>query len=145
ESDAGHAMAISLMPDGFALDFDAADGAENTHGAVKNAQTALDLGRKVHVARCIDDRNPVIVPIHAHGRALDRDPLLRFDRIIVGCGIALIVVAGFMFGAAEIEDALGQSGLARVHVSDNSDVSQLLEHGPASKKQKSPKRGMSIL
>ena len=89
------------------------------------------------MTRRVDDRDAVVVPIDAHGRALDGNPLFGFQRIVVGRGVAFIDVAAFVLGAAEIKDALGQGGLAGIHVSDNTDVSQLLEHVPASKNKKS--------
>src|SRR5205807_2376208 len=44
-------------------------------------------------------------------------------------GIALIDVAGLVLGPAEVEDALGRGGFARVDVRDDADVANVLEHG----------------
>src|SRR5262249_9050258 len=62
---------------------------------------------------------------------------LGFERIVVRGGISLVDVAGLVFGAAKIEDALGQGRLAGVHVSDDADIPQILEHDTL-KKQKTP-------
>ncbi len=56
-------------------------------------------------------------------------PLAFSSGIEVGGGVAVIDVAGLVLGAAEIEDALGGRGFARVHVGDDADVSNVFEHG----------------
>src|SRR5204862_230183 len=61
--------------------------------------------------------------------AVDRDALLLLQRIEVGGGVALVDVAGLVLGAAEVEDALGRGGLARVDVRDDADVANGVEHG----------------
>src|SRR5439155_25537431 len=47
----------------------------------------------------------------------------------VGGGVAVIDVAGDVLGAAVIEDALGGGGLASVHVRDDADIANFVEHG----------------
>ena len=65
-----------------------------------------------------------VAPLDGDGRAVDGDALGLFQRIEVGGGIAVIDVAGLVLGAAEVEDALGRRGFARVHVRDDADVAQ---------------------
>ena len=65
EGDARHAMLVGLVPDGFALHLDAADGAEDADGAVEDAQAALDLGREIDVAGSVDQRDARIAPLDA--------------------------------------------------------------------------------
>ena len=57
EGDARHVMLVGLIPDRFALHFDAADGAEDADGAVEDAQAAFDLGREIDVAGGVDERD----------------------------------------------------------------------------------------
>ena len=51
-------------------------------------------------------------------------PFGLLERVEVGGGVAVIDVADLVLGAAEVEDALGGRGLARVHVGDDADVAQ---------------------
>ena len=71
ESDAGHPVFAGLAPDRFRLRLHAGHAAEDGDGAVEHTQGTLNLGRKVHVAGCINN-------VHAHLEALVSlvDPLL---------------------------------------------------------------------
>ncbi len=128
EGDARHAVLVGLMPDRFALDLDAADSAKDADGAVQYPQAALDLSSKVHVAGRINERNLVVVPFHRYSRAVDGNALGLFQRIEVGGGIPLVHIAGFVFRAAEVEDAFRGCGLSRLHVSDNADIMHFVKH-----------------
>ena len=55
EGDARHLVLVRLPPDRLGLRLHARDGVEDGDGAVEDAQAALDLDRKVHVAGRIDD------------------------------------------------------------------------------------------
>src|SRR5262249_38756989 len=136
ERQARHVVLVGLVPDGFGLDLYAADGAEDAHGAVEDAQAALHLGREIDVAGRIDQRDLRIAPLQRDGGAVDGDALGLFERVEVGRGRTVIDVAGLVLGAAEVEDSLGGRGFARVHVSDDADVTQFVEHGVKSKVQR---------
>src|SRR5439155_16275216 len=114
-----------------ALHLDAADGAEDAHGAVEDAQGALDLGGEVHVAGRVDQRDLGVAPLDGDGGAVDGDALLALQRVEVGGGVALVDVADLVLGAAEVEDPLRRGSLARVDVGDDADVTKVLEHGSA--------------
>ena len=129
ERDARHPMPIGLVPDGFALHFDAADGAEDADGAVEDAQAAFDFGGEIDVARGVDQRDADIAPLQRHGGAVDGDPLGLFEGIEVGGGVAVVDVAGLVLGAAEVENAFGGGGFAGVHVCDDADIAKFFEHG----------------
>ena len=62
EGDARHLVAVGLVPDGFALGLDAADGAEDHDDAVEHAQRALHFHGEVDVARGVDDVDLVVLP-----------------------------------------------------------------------------------
>ncbi len=51
EADARHAVLVGLAPHGLGLRLDAGDRVEHRHGAVEDAQRALDFGGEVDVAR----------------------------------------------------------------------------------------------
>ena len=130
EGDARHAVLVGLVPDGLGLHLDAADGAEDADArrrgragerstsAVKSTWPGVSM-RVMRVSpHSTDD-----------GGAVDGDALGLFERVEVGGGVAVIDVADLVLGAAEVEDALGGRGLARVHVGDDADVAKFFEHG----------------
>jgi hypothetical protein len=45
-------------------------------------------------------------------------------------GVARVDIADFVDATGVEQDPLGQGGLAGVHVSDDADVPQFVEHGP---------------
>ena len=55
----GHAVALGLTPHGLGLRLHASNGVEHSHGAVEDAQGALDLGGEVNVAGGVDDLEAV--------------------------------------------------------------------------------------
>ena len=126
--DAGDAVLRRLTPHRFALDFDAALGAEHADGPVEDAQRPLDLGREVHVARGVDDIDRHVAPVDRDRGRVDRDPLLALERVEVGRGVAVVDVADFVLGAAVVENALGRGRLARVDVGHDPDVAYFVEH-----------------
>src|SRR5262249_13792872 len=138
EGDAGNAMLVRLVPYGFALDFDAPYGAENADRAIKNAEAALDFGRKVDVSGRIDECDARIVPFDRDRGAIDGDALGAFERVEVGCSVAFVDVAGLVFGAAEVQNPLGGRRLARVHVSDDADVTHFVEHVHLPSRRRTP-------
>src|SRR5262249_30694918 len=75
-----------------------------------------------------DQGDLVVVPFHRHGCAVDRDPLCFLKRIEVGGGVAFVNITGLVLGAAEVKNPLRCGGLARVHVSDNADITHFFEH-----------------
>ena len=127
--DARHPMLVGLIPHRLALHLDAADGAEDADGAVEDAQRALDLGGEIDVAGRVDQVDAHVAPVHRDGGTVDGDALGLLQGVEVRGGVALIDIAGLVLAAAEIEDALRGGGFARVHVCDDADVAQFVEHG----------------
>src|SRR5262249_15479350 len=95
----------------------------------ENPQAALDLGREIDVAGRVNEGDARVVPLQRDGGAVDGDSLGLFERIEVGGGVAFIDIACLVLRTAEVEDTLGGRGLARIHVSDDADVANVLEHG----------------
>ena len=94
----------------------------------RTRRRALDLGREIDVAGRVDEGDARVAPLDGDGGAVDRDALGLLQRIEVGGGVAVIDVADLVLGAAEVEDALRGRGLAGVHVGDDADVAQFVEH-----------------
>ena len=136
EGDARHAMPVGLVPDGFALHLDAADGAEDAHRPVEDAQRTFHLRGEVDVAGRVDQGDARVAPLDGDGCAVDRDALGLFERIEVRGGVAVIDVAGLVLGTAKVEDPLCGGGLAGVHVGDDADIAKFFEHGYSSNKTK---------
>ena len=59
EDEPGDAVAVGLAPDGLGLGLDAGHRVEQGDGAVEHAERALHFDGEVHVARGIDDVDPV--------------------------------------------------------------------------------------
>src|SRR6202035_3067481 len=103
----------------------AGHGVEDGHRAVEHAQGALDLHREVHVARGVDDVDPIVLPAAGGGGRGDGDAaLLLLDHPVHGGG-ALVHLTDLVVATGVIEDPLGGGGLARVDVSHDPDVSGL--------------------
>ncbi len=62
ERNARNTVFIHLTPDRFRLRLHAADRTEERDGTIKDAERPLDFDGKVHVARRIDDIDPMVVP-----------------------------------------------------------------------------------
>ena len=127
EGDAGHAVGRGLAPDGLGLRLDAGDGVEHGHGAVEDAQAALDLGGEVDVTRGVDDLDDVVLPEARGGRGGDgHAALLLLDHPVHGGG-AVVDLADLVGLARVVEDALRRGGLAGVDVGHDADVAEVLE------------------
>ena len=122
ERDAGNAVTVRLPPHGLALRLHATDCTEHAHSAVEDAQGALHLHREVHVSGRVDDVDGAPLPLAGDGGGLDGDATFLLLHHEVGCGIALMYLAGLVDLAGVEEDALGRGGLARVDVGHDADV-----------------------
>ena len=77
----------------------------------------------------VDQGDLRVAPVNGDRGTVDGDALLAFERIEVGRGVALVDVADLVLGPTEIEDAFRGRGLARIHVSDDANVTQFFDHG----------------
>ena len=134
--DAGHAIAAGLTPNRLGLRLNAGDRVEHGHGAVEDAQGALDLGREVHVARGVDDLEAVgltvldatgVVPEARGGSGGDgHAALLLLDHPVHGSG-AVVDLAHLVRLACIVQDALSCRGLARIDVGHDPDIARILQ------------------
>ncbi len=119
----GDVIVVSLSPNGFGLGLDAALGTQDRHAAVKHAKRTLDLCRKVHVTRGVDDVDARIAPEAGRGSRGNRDAsllllfhpvhrrgtLMRFAELVVHAGVE--------------QDPFRRRGLAGVDVGHDADIS----------------------
>jgi len=128
EGEPRHTVIVSLVPDRFALHFNAADGAEHAHGPIEDAQRALDFRRKIDVPRRVDQVDRCFAPFHGDGRAVDGDAFGFFQRVEVRGGVAVIDIARFVLGASKVQNPLRRGGFTSVHVSNDANVAEIFEH-----------------
>ena len=132
-------VAVGLVPDGLGLGFHAAHGAKDADGAVQDAQRALHLGCKIHVARGINDIKAVFRllvrqadnlrrPVGGGGGRGDGDApfLLLLHPIHRGC--AVVNLSDGMLLAGVEQNPFGQGGLARVNMGDDTDIPEVLHN-----------------
>ena len=127
EGDARHLVLVRLPPHRLGLRLHARDGVEDGDGAVEDAQAALDLDRKVHVAGRIDDVDPIVPPERGRRSGRDRDPALLLLGHPVHRRGALVHLAQLVGDAGVVEDPLGRRRLARVDVGHDPDVADAVE------------------
>ena len=94
----------------------ALDRRDDQHGAVQQAQGALDLGDEVGVARGVDEVDGRAVDLEGHHRGADGDAPAPFERHRVGVGGAGVHAAGLREHACLDEQAFGQGRLAGVNM-----------------------------
>ena len=124
----GYAVLVGLAPDRLGLGLDACHGIEDHHTAVQHPQAPLHLGGEVNVAGGIDDVYRVFIPFTRccrGGNGYAPLPLLVHP---VHDGGAFVDLAHLVDAASVVEDPLGDGGLARVDMRDESDVSDSLQH-----------------
>ena len=130
ESDAGNMIPLHLAVDGDRLGLDAADGAQDEDGAVKDAQAPLDLDREVDVARSVDDVDLVVLPVDVGRGGGDGDSTLPLKLHGVHGGAYAILstdIVDCMDLVAIVKDALTECSLAGVDMSTDTDVSHIFE------------------
>jgi hypothetical protein len=124
ETDAWHAIAISLPPDSLRLGFHPSYRIKDYDTTVQNAQGTLHFGGEINVPRCINDVNLVFAPEAGDSCGGDSDAALPFLLHPIGDRCTLVHAAHAM-GATSVEKhPLSRSRLARINVSDYSYVAR---------------------
>eukprot|EP00964_Phaeocystis_antarctica_P051198 scaffold29862_cov51-Phaeocystis_antarctica.AAC.3 len=134
KGDPRHVVAAHLPVDRDRLRLDARHAAQHEDRTVEHAQRPLHLDREVDVARRVDDIDGVLValsclPAAVRRRRLDGDALLSLELHGVHRRANPVLAAHLVDGAdpaSEVEDTLRQRRLARVDVSRDPDVTELL-------------------
>jgi hypothetical protein len=130
ETNARHAIFISLAPNGFRLRFNAGDTVKHGYGAIKHAQGTFDFHCEIDVARSIDDVDAVFgfVAIPETGRrsAGNRNTALLFLLHPVHGRRTLVHLANFVRDTRVIKDALRGGGLTGIDVGHDADIPELV-------------------
>ncbi len=102
--------------------------------ALAGSQRTADLVTEVDVARSVDEIEHVDFSVarrvrQRHRLRLDRDPALALDRIRIE---HLRLHLARFEAAAQLDDAVGQRGLAVVHVRDDGEIADVVHALPKS-------------
>ena len=125
----GYAVLVGLAPYGFGLRFHAFHRAENTDHSVEHPQGAFDFNGKIHVPRCVYNVNFVICPLTGCDRRRNRyTPFLFINHPIHHC-FAIMDLADFMRATRVVQNTLGYSGLARINMRNDADISDGVDFG----------------
>ena len=116
EHDRGDAQPLQGAHQHQRLRLHALDRRDDQHGAVQQAQGALDLGDEVRVAGGVDEVDGRAVDLEGHHRRADGDAPAPFERHRVGVGGAGVHAAGLREHACFDEQAFGQGRLAGVNM-----------------------------
>ena len=138
---AGYVILVGLTPHGLRLGLHAALGAQNSHRAVQHAQGTLHLNGEVHVARGVDDVDPMAVLLESHrivlgfgmapitggGSRSDGDATLLLLRHPVHGSCTIMGLADLVVNARIVQNTLGGGGFACVDMSHDTDISRHLQ------------------
>ncbi len=109
------------------LGLDALGGVDDEDDPLAGGEAAADLVAEVDVARRVDQVEDVALPVDAHVLGLDRDAALALE--VHRVEVLRAHVAG-LYGTRDLEDPIGQRGLAMVDVRDDREVTNAIEvHG----------------
>lgn len=122
EGDPRHPVPVGPPPHRLALRLYAGHGVEHRDRTVEDPQRALHLVGEVDMARRVDQVDPVAVPGAAHGRGEDGDPTIALLGVEVGDGGAVVDLTTLVGGPGEVQDPLGDGGLAGVDVGEDAQV-----------------------
>src|SRR5262245_13495138 len=115
---------VGLTPDRFRLRLDALLRVEDNDGAIEHTQAALDLGRKIDVARRVDQVDGAVAPFEWNTGAVNGDAALLFLGIVIGLGGAGIDLAQLVLGAGVVQNVIGRRRFTGVDVGNDADIAQ---------------------
>ena len=104
------------------------DAGDDEHGAVEDAQHALDLGDEVRMPRRVDQVDGEVFELEGHDRSLDRDATLLLEWKGVGLRRPLVDADDLVDHAGRIQQALGESCLTGVYMRNDSQVQRSAKH-----------------
>jgi len=127
EGDARYAVAVGLVPNRFALGFDAADGAEDGDDAVEHTQRAFDFHGEIDVPGGVDDVDCGFLPPAGDGGRGDGNAAFLFLLHEIHSGLAVVHFADFSRGAGKEQNPFGYGRFTRIDVRDDADVARFAD------------------
>ncbi len=119
---ARNVVLLSLAPYGFRLGLDAAACGQDRHSAIEDAQGALDLYRKVHMARRINDVDTMAFPMASRRSGRDRDAALLLLDHPVHRRSAVMHLTNLVVDTRVEEDTLSSRRLTGIDVCHDTDI-----------------------
>ena len=122
ERDAGHIVAVGLLPDRLALGLHAFDGGENPDCSVQHSQRTFHLDREVDVSRRVDDIHLHAAPF-AEGRGSrygDAALLLKIHPVHLG--FAIMDLADLVRPAGIVQNAFCRRRLTGVNMGHDPNI-----------------------
>ena len=119
EDDRGDTKLSQGREQNFCLDLNPFYGGDQQDGTVKNAEGALNFGKKVRMSRGVDQVDFQVVNEKRNDRGFDRDASSFFQIQRIGLGCAFIYSTNFVDDVCFIQDPLGQACLSSVYVRYN--------------------------
>src|SRR5690606_32123986 len=127
EGDTRHVVFVHLPPHRLALRLHAADGTEERHGPVEDAQGTLHLYGEVYVARGVDDVDAVVLPEAGRRSARNGDAALFLLLHPVHRRAAFMDFAHAVQAPRVKENPLRRGCFARVNMGADADIARLRE------------------
>ena len=127
ETDARHHIGIGLPPHRFRLGLHPGHGVQYHNAAVQHPQAALHLGGKIHMARGVNDVDPVVVPLGGGGGGGNGNAPFPFLGHPVHGRSSLVHSADLMDPAGQKQRPFRNGGFAGVDVGDEPDIANFLD------------------
>jgi hypothetical protein len=102
------------------------NGVKHSNSAIEHAQGALDLGREIHVAGCVNNIDTDVAPGACSRSGCNRDSAFLLLLHPIHRRSALMDLSDAVRASGIEQDALRRSGLAGIDVGHNADISATL-------------------
>src|SRR5450756_2010386 len=126
-NDARNMVLVRLTPDRFRLSLYPLDTRQDNYTTVKHSESAFHFCREVHVAGRINDVNLETLPEGCDNGRLDRNAAFTLLRQKIRGRIPIIDVAKLVRGSRVIENPFRGRRLPGIDVSNNPDVSYVVQ------------------
>ena len=112
----------ALPPDGFGLRLHPAHPVQHDHAAIQHPHRAFDFDGEIHVARRINQLNPILAPRQLSHGGGDGDAVHLLLDLVIHVRRAFMHFADFVGSAGVVQHPLGQGSFASVYVGGDADV-----------------------
>ena len=115
----GYAVFLQKPPQGLGVALHPIGAGDHQHRVVQHLQSALRLSGKVHVPRCVQQRQHRAGQLQHRLLSKNRDAARFFQRVRVQKGVLMVHPAQPPQRPRPVQHRLAQRGLAAVHVGQN--------------------------